>query len=313
MLSYKLIALGWKRAILLLSLGLAIVVWSRFGQPALAQQAPVMPSASPCADGLPTVKFLGVGPGAFTLEAGFEKFIVKRLDPFRFVLESGTMNNQGERTYIAQETERVWVCDGNCVLPAVYHDAYMIGTFQVGQTIKLVVIDDDIDQRKNYFAVADPLIPYQIIEEQAMVQNLTFDIPQPGMWYYYAEDSIGIAATCIEPTTPTPTLTPTPTPTLTPTPTPSATATTVPTETPTTTPTATPVATATIAPTETPTATPTATPTPTITPTATLQVLPTTVVVTVTPTLKPPTAEEPVDEPVAPGGGLIYLPLVARQ
>lgn len=65
-------------------------------------------------------------------------------------------------------------------------------------------------------------------------------------------------------------------------------------------------------PTATPTATPTQTPTPTVTPTPTPEVLPTSVVLTPTPTLRPPTSEDPVDEPLAPSNNQLYLPLVRR-
>jgi hypothetical protein len=91
-------------------------------------------------------------------------------------------------------------------------------------------------------------------------------------------------------------------------PVPEATATATLTDTPSATPTLTPTATPTTPPTETPTATPT----PTMTPTETPQVLPTSVVISPTPTLQPPTGEEPVDEPPAPGGRQLYLPLVTR-
>lgn len=98
-------------------------------------------------------------------------------------------------------------------------------------------------------------------------------------------------------------------------PVPEVTATTTPSATPSATPT--PTATATLippteTPTETPTATPTATATPTITPTPTFQVLPTSGTLTPTPTLRPPTGEDPIDEPTAPGGRSFYLPLVTR-
>lgn len=78
------------------------------------------------------------------------------------------------------------------------------------------------------------------------------------------------------------------------------------------TPSATPTPTSTATPTPLPTETPTATETPTPTPTATLQVLPTSVTVTPSPTVRPPTGEEPVNEPTAPGSRLFYLPLVTR-
>lgn len=94
-------------------------------------------------------------------------------------------------------------------------------------------------------------------------------------------------------------------------PVPEATATATPSPTPSATPmptsTETPLPTETLSPTETLTAT--ATPTPT--PTETIQFLPTSATVTPSPTIRPPTGEEPIDEP-APGGRLFYLPLVTR-
>ena len=95
--------------------------------------------------------------------------------------------------------------------------------------------------------------------------------------------------------------------------TPTATLSATPSATPTPTNTETPLPTVTPSPTETslPTETPTATATPTPTPTETVQFLPTSATVTPSPTIRPPTSEEPIDEPV-PGGRLFYLPLVTR-
>lgn len=274
MLSPQKLGLGRKLVGLVVILWGVLFLFNRPSQAVTAQQPTPQPSAPSCDARLPTLKFLGNGPGTFTLEAGFETFIVKRVQPFRFILESGATNNQGQRTYTAVARERVWICDGNCVLPAIYHDFYTIGDFQPGQTINLVVIDDDDDARKNYFAVDDPLISYQVVEEQGMVQYVDFAVPQAGTWYYYAADSIGIAATCVEPTlpTPTPTITATASPTTSITP-------------------ETPVATATATATTTPTP-PIPTGTETATPTPTLIFLPTSVG-TPTPTpVIPPTALE---------------------
>lgn len=274
MLSVQTGMLRWKPFSLFVSLCGLLLFLNQPDQSVVAQQPP--PTVAPtCDDRLPNIKFLGDGPGTFTLEAGFETFIVKRVRPFRFILDPGVTGVQGQRTYTAVAPERVWSCDGNCELPAIYHDFYEIGRFQPGQTINLVVIDDDDDDRRNYFAIADPLTPYQVVEEQGMVQYVTFDVPQAGTWYYYAADSIGVAATCVEPTLPTPTptlsLTTTPTASITATPTASPVATATVTATATITPlstvTQTPAATATATTTATPTApvgTPTATPTPTL-------------------------------------------------
>lgn len=96
--------------------------------------------------------------------------------------------------------------------------------------------------------------------------------------------------------------------------TPTATLSATPSVTPTPTNTETPLPTVTPSLTETslPTETPTATATPTPTPTETVQFLPTSATVTPSPTIRPPTGEDPVNEPTAPGGRLFYLPLVTR-
>lgn len=268
---------------------LSIVGWSAVGNTAVRHavaaphaQGESTAVAGSCQAALPTIHWLGEGKQTYTLEPGFDTFIVKRL-PFRFELEAGTVNNAGERIYRATAAERVWSCQGNCQLPAVYHDAFAIGDFGPGTRINLVVIDDDgleqnNDQRRNWWAVNEPLTPYLVVEDQQMVQYLTLDLPSQGMWYYYANDSIGIAATCIEPSPPTPT------PTMTPTASPTATST--------STPTATPVETMTATPTATSTNTPTPTATTTATPTATATVTPST-----TPTTGPRVTTTPRVEP----------------
>lgn len=271
MLSLQKLGLGRKPIGLLVILCGVLFLLNRPGQAVIAQQPTPQPPAPSCDARLPTIKFLGDGPGTFTMEDGFETFIVKRVRPFRFTLESGDVNDQGKRTYTVAARERIWICDKNCELPAVYEDFYPIGNFQPGQTINLVVIDDDDDARLNYLAVDDPLTPYQVVEEQGMVQYVTFDVPQAGAWYYYAADSIGIASVCIE-ATPTATASPgTPTATDTVTQTPTATASPA-------TPAATDTATQTPTAPATPTGTSTSTPTPPIdtdTPTPTPISLPT--------------------------------------
>lgn len=276
------------------------------------EQTGLTPAIGQCGDDLPVLEWLGEGPATHTLTTEFETFIVKRR-PFNFYMESGQQISSGQTIYQAKNNERVWRCRGNCQLPAVYHSVYPLGSFAPGTIINMVVIDDDgreqnNDQRRNWWAHEDPLVPYQIIEEQEMVEYLSFEIPEAGNWYYYANDSVGITATCAEPIPPTSTPTPpriespTATPSPTNTPTPSLRTTPLSTETPasTSTPTATGTATATNPPTVTATASPqknTATATATATETATAKppitrTPPVFMTMTVTPTLttRPPTA-----------------------
>lgn len=295
------------------------ILWAL--QPLAVQAAPHSQIEASCDLPLPTIEWLGEGAGTYPLGTEYDTFIVKQPAPFKFLTTTGTTNGTGDQVYQAAAGERVWRCAGNCQLPAIYHDAFALGDLAAGTEVDLVVIDDDIDQRRNWWAIDNPQTPYLIVEDQDWVEYLSFTIPEAGDWYYYAQDSIGVAAICIAPPPPTATFTPTPTLTNTPTPsvtpTPSATATPMPTFTPTftptmmptTTPTMTPTSTATNTPmptdtptnvpTSTPSATPTATPTatpmptntPTMTPTPTVPVQPTEgVTPTITPRVEPPTA-----------------------
>lgn len=281
-----------KLALIVLAIPLMflIVGWS-----SAQQEQPI----GQCSESLPTIAWLGQGPGTYTRSANTDTFIIKRL-PFQFHLVEGTDNGQGQIVYEGKKNERVWSCKGNCQLPAIYHAEFEIGQYGPGWQIQLVVIDDDgpeqnNDQRKNWWAANDPLDPYLIVEEQQMVEYLTFDVPFEATWYFYAADSIGVAKICIAPV---PTVTPTATPT----------ATETATATPTATPTETPTATETPLPTETATATPTetaVTPTPTATPT--FIVLPEqTPTPTFTPVI-PPTAIELLYFTASPRAGAVEL------
>jgi len=291
-----------------LSLLIAATVGFIFFQPtvAAAQQTPPI-----CGNILPTIEWLGEGPDTYTLGDDFDTFIVKRL-PFSLVLDAGTIDASGETVYQAAADERVWRCSGDCQLPAVYHAAYSFGELAPGTRVNIVVIDDDNDERLNWWAVDDPLDPTLVVEEQAMVEYLTFDIPSAGEWFYYANDSIGIAATCMEPSpptaTPTATATATATPVNTATPTVTATATPINTVTPTPTPTATATATATATPVNTATPTPTATTTVVVEPPETLTPTPTaTITNTPTPPVKPTIGITPTVTPRVPPTALNLL------
>lgn len=280
------------------------------------------PSDSICRTVLPTVFYLGEGTGEYVLEDGFDLFVIKRLRPLRYETDSGTTNEAGQTTYTATERERVWACAGDCQLPTLYQDDVEIGEFGPGWRINMVVIDDDDDQRINWWAAGDPTVPYLPIEDQQMVEYLSLDIPYQATWYFYAEDSVGVVAQCVEPiatATPTPTDTdvPTATATLTPTLTPVPTETQLPTSTPTLVPSVTLTPTETPPPTSTPTLHPTITPSDTALPTSTVTPTPTatptstntptnTPTVQVAPTVEPtetpvppPTAVKPPDEPTA--------------
>jgi len=246
-----------------------------------------------CSTALPQIEWLGEGSANYSLGSEFDTFIVKRR-PLRFDLEAGEVNSQGDTIYRATRNERVWRCQGNCQTIAIDSEPFLLGTVPVGTIFHLAVIDDDRlieegDERRNWWAVDEPLEPYKQIEEQAMVAYLSLQVPSSGTWYYYANDSMGIVATCQIDAEPTPTVTPTLTPTVIPTvatpiPTATSTATTIPTTTPTVLPTDEP--TATTPPTATATATGTSTNESTATATSTATIIPT-AVTTITPSATP--------------------------
>lgn len=221
------------------------------------------------ADGdVPALAYLGEG-GTFSVGEGYN-FIVKTRHPFRFMFMPGP-------EYTAQEGERVWSVLGNVEAPAPDHAVTrIVGPVQKDCQVDFATIDDDEDERINYFKL-DGAIIYTM--GQGMTTRGRFIIPVDGVLTYEAADSIGMFInTCSKKITPTPTMTLTPTatlePTFTPTPTLTPTVSITPTATITGTITATPVITPTATATATPELTPTAapdlaTPTPLPSPTPT--------------------------------------------
>lgn len=276
---------------------LGVLLWSflAFGQ------------AIPQACTLPTISFLGEGPKVYTRPQGFSKLIVKKFDNtpiFRFEITSAKFYTSTKKSV---PPERVWACEGNCVLPGVYHDYFPLGYQVAGSALEGIVIDDDEDQRMNTLIAGNPITPTLVytFTEQGMVQSLLYTTTMDAEWNYYAWDSIGLVMPCVNPpeSTPTNTSTPLPTETLTQTPTPTDT----PTSTPT--PTSSPVDTPTLTVTPSPTMTfqigqpVTRTPTPTSTPTSTA-----TTMIIIRPTSTGiPSAETPESEP-----SRLFLPLIQR-
>lgn len=201
------------------------------------------------ADGdVPALAYLGEG-GTYSVGEGYN-FIVKTRHPFSFMFMPGP-------EYTAQEGERVWSVLGNTEAPAPDHAVTrIVGPVQRDCVVDFATIDDDEDDRINYFKL-DGAIIYTM--GQGLTTRGRFVIPVDGVLSYEAADSIGMFInTCSKKITPTPTMTLTPTATLEPTFTPT------PTLTPTLpiTPTATITGTITATPVVTPTATATSTPLP---------------------------------------------------
>ena len=303
-------------------------------QLAQAQPPPVDPACQ-----LPTVEYLGEGQGLYPKPAGVDHLIVKKFHPFRFEL----VQTDYQSTKGNPPPERVWACTGNCILPAVFHDAVDLGYQDAGSVFRFRVIDDDTDARYNTLRAGSPITPtftYTIMQ-QGMVQSVIYTTTMGAHWWLYAEDSIGLVQPCVNPPDATPTATPvdqtpptaTPTATASPTESPTATNTALPGDTPTATPSATPepsispTASPTLTPTTQPGDTPTNTPpppvaSPTATPTGSATGTPppdatltptstnTPVAITLTPTatLKP-TNLDPIGEP---GQNNLYLPIIVK-
>ncbi|HRO24544.1 MAG TPA: hypothetical protein PLR07_09645 [Promineifilum sp.] len=223
------------------------------------------------ADGdVPALTYLGEG-GSYSLGEGYN-FIVKTRHPFGFMVMPGP-------EYTARDGERVWSVYGSTGAPAPDHNVTrIVGPVEKNCVIDFATIDDDEDERVNYFKLDDNVI---YIMGQGMTSRGRFIIPYDGVLSYEANDSIGMfIGLCNKKVTPTPTMTLTPTATLEPTFTP----------TPTLTPTMvlTPTATVTGTLTATPVFTPTATSTPIpFTPTAEPEII------TATPSPSPTPTREP--------------------
>lgn len=238
---------------------------------------------------IPAVQFLGES-GSYEIDPS-HNFLVKHKGGLRFSVFPGP-------TYAAQPGERVWSLVGNEAPERLVGTTRPIGLVDLGCVAAFTIVDDDVDDRLNYFLLDGKRI-YTV--GQGMVSSGTIIITEPGMLSIEVQDSIGLYMEPCESQvtmTPTATMTPTITPTMTLSPTatveptvtiePTATSTPDGTPEPTSTPRfrpqlratavmtrevpSTPTATATLEPTQEPTATPTVTPlndtgTPTATPT----------------------------------------------
>jgi cell division septation protein DedD len=157
-----------------------------------------------------SVEYLGEG-GSYTIDPG-KIFIVKRLEPFRFVNEPGP-------TYDAAPGERVWSSTSSAPI-AEYHSWLNFGYMPEGCQISYTAIDDDPDDRINKFYLDGEMIHEM---PQGLVTGGQFSLPKSGELTLHAEDSIGMwldKCDVVETPTPTPEIEITPTETVTPSPTP---------------------------------------------------------------------------------------------
>lgn len=276
---------------------LLVIAWVSMTGP----QATSLTSTLQEVPSLPVVSFLGEGIATHTINPDHIFVIKYRRNDYKELPGP---------TYTAKENERVWdFSETDSAGVPHYKELVVFGPVEAGCLTEFVQIDDDVDDRINYFYVNGVEVH---TVTQGMVTYGSFVVPEDGELTFMANDSVGVAITlCNSQTTPTPTSTATGTATSTSTPTATATETT----TVTATPTATSTGTVTITPTDTATATPTetatATPTGSVTPTATNTV---TITHTSTPTMTPtmtstmtstetPTGTPTVEPPPGPNEG----------
>jgi len=157
---------------------------------------------------MPTVEFLGEGPGEFEVAEGLD-FIVKTVHPWGFTV----VENQ---TYTAREGERIWSVTAGAEAPMkLYRQTANFGQLEESCLIQYVVIDNDDDKRQVHLFEDESAV---VTLPQTMVVGGEFE-STGGHYQLAAEDSIGLWWGVICPTvTPSPSPTATATPTITPTP-----------------------------------------------------------------------------------------------
>ena len=120
-------------------------------------------------DLLPSVTFLGEGPGTFTHDPE-NTFVIK--------YRRNNYKNETGESYTTDSNERVWSFNfvpDDGVYP--YHSTESFGPVKMGCVIQFVQIDDDVDERINSFSVnADKV--YTVA--QGMVTYGSFIVPRDG-------------------------------------------------------------------------------------------------------------------------------------
>lgn len=154
-----------------------LLITAAFGlfQTAAAQQS-----------GLPDVRFLGEGPGTFSVEPP-RQLLVKTYEggEFLFVIEEGS-------TYEAVEDERVWSTDFWPEAPVrLFDEERSYGSVEAGCLVNYVQIEDNEDDRRNTWYINDQEL--QVVD-QGWVTYGNFTVPEAGELTLYAEDSVALIA-----------------------------------------------------------------------------------------------------------------------
>ena len=145
-----------------------------------------IPSApqEPQQQGLPNIQFLGEGPGTFNVQAPRE-FLIKTYQngQFLFVTDPGP-------TYKAKKSERVWTTDFMPNEPfRLFDELRSYGQVPAGCQVNYVQIEDNVDNRRNSFFINGNLLK---TVDQGMVTYGSVTVPEAGELTFFAEDSIGL-------------------------------------------------------------------------------------------------------------------------
>ncbi|MCB0111223.1 MAG: choice-of-anchor E domain-containing protein [Caldilineaceae bacterium] len=139
---------------------------------------------------LPKVRFLGEGVGEYTVDNAEEVLVVKKLAPFRFILQRVSPYVSTRHT---GAPERVWACQGDCIFQRGLGEVIPLGPLPQNSLLHFVFLDDDEDERINtIFADGAREQPLLRIQKQGLTTSLQVTISESNTWYVDAVDSIGL-------------------------------------------------------------------------------------------------------------------------
>jgi len=145
---------------------------------------------------MPNLLYLGEGPGTYTLPAGYQQLVVKKLSPLRFATLATSSYQAAPRT---GAPERVWACAGHCVFTVGHRQVLAFGELPANVQLHMALLDDDTDERVNtLFADGNLEQPIVQIEPQRLTTTFSYTVPFAAVWSFYAADSIGVYI-CVQP------------------------------------------------------------------------------------------------------------------
>ena len=133
---------------------------------------------------LPTITFLGEGPGTFSVDPPL-KLLVKTYENGQFLFVEHDAGS-----YTAESGERVWATNFVPAEPIrLFHEERNYGQVSAGCVVNFVQIEDNPDNRRNTFYINGEVLH---VVEQGWVTYGSVTVPEDGVLTFYAEDSIGM-------------------------------------------------------------------------------------------------------------------------